>query len=411
MSRRSIAYYLLMGSAMALSIIKLAIYARLMSKVEFGLVSIVLSSYSILFYVTSFGVVDGFLKLGSLSGKEAKLHQYVHAILKWGSMLIGSLSLLITTIAIVFFDFQSNLLIIIIGLSLSIFYFNTIEVYYRASQKFVIFAGMLFLKAVIATFLGSIFAYSDMGNLVLGAEIFAFLIVATIFGFSALRPIWHLRSDSLVAFKILVQHGVPLLLINLVKKLSFVVDRWVIAAIFGLASLAQYAFVMLIYLASIGIIGIINASLGPKLLAQYGKNSDIKMLRARVYNLMQKIALSIIPLFIIFYLLYPIFVTYFFPNYASFYTFKSANYIALGMSFFFLNTIYDWLLITTEQSYKLVSINLTTMLIGFIFYLLFYFVWDSPLIAFAILFFCLRLISLFLSIILFEYWYKINKNQ
>ena len=369
----------------------------------------VLSSYTFLLYATSFGVVDGFLKLGSMSGKGDQNRLYVGTILSWGGLFVGGGSLIVMIlISEIYTAIDLVDSITVVGLCLSAFFFNALETFFRATQQFLVFAFMVFAKVSIATGLGCFFAVSDRPSLVLGAEVMAFFCVALFFLLWGRAGKVDLRvgRESYGRFVHLVRHGLPLLLTNIAKKLIFVADRWVVVTLLGMAVLAKYSFIMLIYLGTVSLIGILNAKIGPKILSMLGKDGDLVGMRKRIYSVMLRAFFMLLPFFGIFTVTYPSFVAEFFPNYVDPILYSSAKYLMFGMIIFFLNSIFDWLLIGSDQGYGMFLVNLGTLLSGFVCYLIFAFLPEIGLHDFAVAFLGLRVLSLFLSIALFEFKFR-----
>ncbi|WP_316346920.1 hypothetical protein [Desulfuromonas acetoxidans] len=387
--------------------LKMFVYARLMSTDGFAQVSLILSTYTFLFYVSSLGVVDGLLKLGSISSRSSWLRYYSGSVLVWGSWIVFVASVVVSFLLYLFID-EMNIekIPIVAGLCLSAFFFNVLETTCRALQRFHSFSLMLLCKTLIATGLGCFNAFFQNPNLVLWSEIFAFLIVALYFHIKFEKPCFKTSKSSWIRFVKLVRHGLPLLLTNLAKKLCFVIDRWVVVSLLGISLLAQYSFIMLIYLGAMSVIGILNAQIGPRVLSGYGSDGDLRKVRRKLYYAMSVIVILMVPVGMLFEEVYPFCVDRLFPVYSSQIVYSSAKYIAFGMLVYFMNCLVDWLLIVSGESYRMFFVNIITLFVAVSAYVYFYFSGGSGLLSFATLFLVLRIISLFLSMFVFEVKYK-----
>lgn len=118
-----IQYVVFMGAASGVSVLKMFVYARLMSTDGFAQVSLILSTYTFLFYVSSLGVVDGLLKLGSISSRSSWLRYYSGSVLVWGSWIVFVASVVVSFLLYLFID-EMNIekIPIVAGLCLSAFF-------------------------------------------------------------------------------------------------------------------------------------------------------------------------------------------------------------------------------------------------------------------------------------------------
>lgn len=363
MKLNKLRYALLIGLASIFSLAKIIIYARILPLGEFGQISLILSTYAVVTYVISLGANEGLLKQSCMEENQQKREELFSSAI----MYTGLTSFLFTfLLALAVFYYLGNNSLLILATSLlvlSSFFYNLVESSLRSGMQFGFFAGITFFKGFFSLILGSISAlYLDSYLIIVFESLINFLI-AIIYAYFFSFTRFSLKKSNLLTAKEIIKNGIPLATVNLIKKLYFSLDRWIILFFLGSTVIAEYSFVMILYSGYMSLIGIANTVIGPLLLRDIGKHKNIKPAIKRVKKI---ILISILPitlcsLFI--FTAYPKIVAEYFKVYSHQYIFLAANLVNLGLVALTFSTFLEWLLIGSNNNKSLVIINLMSLLL------------------------------------------------
>jgi O-antigen/teichoic acid export membrane protein len=397
-------YLFFMVSAAALGMLKLTIYAKLLSVEDFGLYSLVLSGYLFIMYAGSFGLNEALVKQGSIA--------YGRGDIKYIQELYG-LAFLYSTFGVLFFFIMSSLLaniyiedelikkvFTLMGfLAFSTIEFNLVISYLRVNHKFVMFSFMLFMKSLLVIILTWYFApiYGVNGVVTLEVIIFLLLAIITIY-FN--KPHFDykriLRGHTL--FKKTVKHGMPLMVSTVIKNLTLNIDRWVIAASLGISVLAKYAFAMILYQVSMVVIGFISTILGTKWLADFGRNSSLdRILNSIIKIMLIGFALSIALAWPIMSIISYI-VDLYYPIYAGSDFKLTIIFVYFGVVFLLLVSLLDWIFIASSNERILLKFSLYSLIATALLIYYCYLV-EADVYMYAFIFLVVRVFNLILGVV------------
>jgi O-antigen/teichoic acid export membrane protein len=346
-----------------LSLLKMVIYAKLMTPEHFGIVSLLLGSYAVLVTIGSIGVVDGSLKSASMTRDHDQHSAMMGTALSGGGVTTGIVSAVAVALLGAFdYTIGANLAIGFFFVVLSAFAFNISEIFLRATGRFYAFAWAVFAKSVLSLGLGAAVIYWGHPTGVIATEILAFLLVFLWVQWRLPSPLGF-RWPKVSQYVELVKAGFAISVSSLSKKLSFMVDRWMILFLFGPEMLGRYAFLMLFYLLGISAVGVINTAFGPTLLRRMTEQphrnviSDTAKLVAKlVLPATALVCLAVLTLF------QPIAETQF-PQYADNRTIYAAALVVTGVGFLAAQALLEWLLIGQHLSHKLIQANVAALLV------------------------------------------------
>ncbi len=363
-------YSLFIALSAALGILKITIFAKLLGPEQYGLYALVLSIYIFIVYFGSVGLNDALMKLGSRKFGQSKLNEiYELYILSavYGGVVTFLLGIIFSVfILIMFNDKNVSIVLMLAGLlALSALEFNLIDTLLRITHRFVFYSILLFVKSLFVILLGW-YLLQDYGALgVILAEISAFSVVFFVTYVIVVKSISLkkiLNNYELVIFAI--QNGYPMMLTNVVRALALSSDKWVLAAALGISAVGKYAFAMILYTISMFILGFLTTVLGPKWLASYSKNNDIKAL---LYSVLRFSLAWFILLFVASfpaYFLFPIVLDNYFSEYSSSDTLLTMLIIYIGIMFLVPSFFLDWFFIAISFEKKILSITLSMLVIS-----------------------------------------------
>ena len=358
-----VSYTGLLVAASALSFVKMIVYAKLMAPDLFGIVSMLLGTYAVFVIFASAGMVDGSLKLASMTKEANQLAPMMGTALTAG---------LVTTSVITFFAiwplvwaYDALSMGMIAGLYflvLSAFVFNISEVHLRAGKRFNAFAQAVFLKSLLSILLGLACTYFGQPQAVVVTEALAFLIVFSWFQ-SSFGTSFGFRRPERARFTELAKAGIPISISSVSKKLSFMGDRWLILFLFGPELLGQYSFLMLFYLLGISVVGLVNTAFGPILLCRMSDEPIKGVIDHTIHLIIRSVvpatALACVALLLGFE---PV-LNSFFPQYAGEHMDLCAVIIVAGMGLMAAQALLEWLLIGQDLSFRLIQANMTAIVV------------------------------------------------
>jgi O-antigen/teichoic acid export membrane protein len=353
-----------------LGIFKITLFAKLLGPEQYGLYSLVLSMYIFIVYFGSMGLNDALIKLGSKAFGQSKLKDvyelYVLAAV-YGGIVTFVLGMLFSICVVIFFSYEDVSIVLALAglLAFSALEFNSLNALLRATHRFVFYSVLLFLKSLSIILLGWYLAldYGVFG--VILAEIIAFSLVFLVAYFivaksASLKNI--LSRYELVIFAI--QNGLPMMLANLVRNLALSTDKWILASALGVAAVGKYTFAMILYTISMFLLGFLTNILGPKWLANYSNDNDVKKLLRSVLRFSSGWFLLLLFAAIPAYLLLPILIESFFIEYNDRDTFLAMSIIYIGVLFLVPSFFLDWFFIAISFEKKVFSIAISMVVLS-----------------------------------------------
>lgn len=400
-------YGMLLIFSGVLGAVKLSLYAAFLSTEDFGLYSLTLSIYIFVIYSGTWGLGEGLMKVGSIAHGKGDNTKIV--ILRDSAMFVGALGIsVVSTLVFVvtlFFDIgqrTSTVLFLACFLGFSTYFFNIANVYFRATQQFILFAFSLFIKSLLVI-VSAYFFSNQLGfsGLVLLEAILILFISTTLVFFSKDEFKFREIFKSSILIKTAVLSGAPVMVSNLIKALTMSVDRWAISASLGVIALSKYAFAMILFQIALVVLNLFNTVLGSKWLAEFGRSGDVSALHfkvKRVIYLFLFLSLVLaIPVINFFWYL----TERFYPSYSEADVKVIVYFIYVGTSLSVASYILDWFFIGSSNERLLLKISLVTLLFSLVISFFLY-IGGSSIVLFSISFALVRFLS-FISLALFSF--------
>lgn len=164
--------------------------------------------------------------------------------------------------------------------------FNIIDASLRAEMRFIDFAGMIFMRALLLVGLGFVLAIHFGLTGVLVAEALAGA-VAVIYGtrsmsFNSKFLPGGFGIDTVGA---LLLKGRVFLGLQTSRYFSLTADKWIIGWFAGAVVLGHYSFVLITFMGFMAVAGLFNSVIIPRMIARFGGNGDVFMLRRDIVRL------------------------------------------------------------------------------------------------------------------------------
>ena len=272
--------------------------------------------------------------------------------------------------------------------------FNLLDAFLRAQQKFLLFSAALTLKNSIAICLGYLSAtkYGVKGLII--AEIFGLLVpffVLLIF-FIRMKDIKLYKKNNIWT---LISNGYKLMLTLVLRNIAQFIDRWFIAAALGVIALGYYSFSMIILTISMVLIGFLVTVKGPKWIADFHNNKDIRHLIQDVNKtILKALACLILVAPLLFINIENILVS-FNPNYSKTIVIDIIGVVYLAIFVVVPIYLYDWVFVASSQEGTLVKTNLMATVVSIILYICLWFT-SGDILDFAFAFLLIKILILFI---------------
>lgn len=272
-------YGLLMVIGAGLGWVKQLVFAKTLGPEGMGLYSTFILVYGYGGFLAHLGLRDGMLREASvLRGRGEEDQARLTCDQAVGTALVSGLGLLALYLPLAWLLWGDRPQLAtpllwggVAGVANCLFIFSTVEL--RVYSRDVPFAAMTALRALATLGLGLLvvrFAGAT-GLLPLETAVFAAL-------FWLSRRIWLKNASLALAplsrIKSLLKVGTPQMLSGFLVFTSLNVERWFVLAALGLDWFGQYSFGMTIAVGGVLFLNIVQAYLGPKLLLNYGRDSD-----------------------------------------------------------------------------------------------------------------------------------------
>jgi len=284
-------YPALMLGGMTLSFLKWVVFSGVMNPTEFGIYATIITTTAFLSFFGMFGLNEYLINEGALlAGKGlaeevVSVRNQIFAVGLLNSFIIIGIGLGIAwRIEVAHLKLAEYLLIS--GILVVNVAFNIVDASLRATMHFIDFAGMVFIRSVLLLGVGLALAPHVGLTGVLLAEVFSGSF-AVIFG-TRVMPIdlrslkSSLRLSTLAA---LLKKGRVFLGLQTSRYFSLTADKWIVGWFAGGVALGQYSFVLITFLGFTAVAGLFNSVITPKLIARFGSDGDVRMLRRDVVRL------------------------------------------------------------------------------------------------------------------------------
>jgi O-antigen/teichoic acid export membrane protein len=281
---KRVLYLLLMLGGMVLGFGKWIVFSWMLQPIEFGTYTSVITTIAFLSYFGLFGLNEYIIKEGAnLAGRGD--YAGVHAI-RDDILFISFLnSSLVVVVALLLLHsssgmrFQFEQYFFISGILMVTVAFNAADASLRASLRSLPFAAMVFIRSVLLLAIGFLLARSyGLSGVLLAELISATLALAFAFYIAGPPPrfsVLFLPGPRIIQY---LKRGVSFLGLQVFRYFSFVVDKWFVGWFAGAAALGYYSFLSITFLAFIGLAGIYNAVVIPRVIARFGGNSNVRYL-------------------------------------------------------------------------------------------------------------------------------------
>lgn len=391
-------YLTLMTIASFLGFSKFFVYSKLISVAEFGIYSLVISSYIFLVFLGAMGLPEGLLKKGSESyavGDIKAIKAYFLAALAVSIPISGSAAIVLT-IGIKYFSPINYEIIdifsIAVVMALATILFNLIDAFLRAQQRFLLFSVALTLKNSVAISLGYLWAteYGVKGLLV--AEITGLLVTffALLFILLSFQDVKLYKEASSSG---LISNGYKLMLTLVLRNIAQFIDRWFVAGTLGVIALGYYSFTMILITIAMVLVGFLVSLQGPKWIAELQIHNSVRYLIRDVNKSVLKFAACLILVAPFFFLNIENILVEFYPGYAEPVVTKLFCILYLATLATFPIYMYDWVFVATSEEGALIRANLVVTALSVILYASLWFI-NSDVIDFALLFLAIKILML-----------------
>jgi len=390
--KNKITYILLMGFSAFLSIMKFTIFSSVLGPEEYGLYSLVLSTYIFIVYLGGLGLNEAIIKLGSIAygKKDLKYILKLRDISIFYGFILSIFFSLIFFLVINFIEMGERVyeaLFLSIFLAISALEFNLMDSYLRVQQRFVSYSLMLFSKSLIVVFAGYFVApiYNAYGLLCVEIISFCIIFLFVLFFKKDERFSFNHISNSFNFLINAIRNGISILSSNIIRNLMLNIDKWAISSSLGLLPLGKYSFAMIIYLIAIFSLGLITTILGPKWLSEFSSINNSKVL----LNIINKIIILVSSFGVLFFLLFfyylQTFLNIFYPAYSDLETCNTILIIFIGILFQIPIFLYDWFFIAISNERFILKMTFNMFIVTVIMILLCLYL-ELSIIYFALLF-------------------------
>lgn len=400
MVKTRLLYLSFMTLASFLGFFKFILYSKLISVSEFGIYSLILSSYIFFVFFGGMGLQEGLLKKGSESyavGDIKTIKEYFLGALAFSIPFTGSVAIVIWIFLKYFFSANYEI-VDILGVTalmvLATILFNLIDAFLRAQQKFLLFAVALTLKNSIAISLGYLWAseYGVKGLII--AEIIG-LLVPFFFLLYILINIKDIKLYKENHVGSLISNGYKLMLTLVLRNISQFIDRWFIALSLGAILLGYYSFSMILLTISMVLIGFLATVKGPEWIAGFHNHKDIRILIQDVNKMVLKVLACLILVAPFLFLNIENMLITFNPNYAETIVIELIGIVYLAVLAVVPIYLYDWVFVAISKEGYLVKTNLLATVVSVILYLFLWFT-KSDIVDFALAFLIIKILILFI---------------
>jgi O-antigen/teichoic acid export membrane protein len=323
-----------------------------------------------LIYVGSFGANEYMLKIGAFEfGRQShdRILQIRTNALFYGVMTTATLSFLILLLSKFF---RNDLITKVISYSIIIaiptICYNIYDSFYRSTQKYLIFSGMILVKSIILLLIGYLFVNLYGVNAAIAAESLSVFIVFIVLFLSDVKSN---RISKINHYKIelnaMLKNGYSIILAYMTRSISLMFERYFISFALGLAVLGKYTFVMIVYQATIISGSMITNLMGPRWLQSYSSAQNMKLLMNKIHQALLFSVLLALIIFPIFYFSFPILLETFFHKY------NHEDIILMGCVVYWTSLCYlvisflDWFFVAVSKE----RLNLLITLGSFLFVL------------------------------------------
>lgn len=400
MVKTRLLYLSFMTLASFLGFFKFILYSKLISVSEFGIYSLILSSYIFFVFFGGMGLQEGLLKKGSESyavGDIKTIKAYFLGALAFSIPFTGSVAIVILIFLKYFFSISYEI-VDVLGVTalmvLATILFNLIDAFLRAQQKFLLFAVALTLKNSISISLGYLWAseYGVKGLII--AEIIG-LLVPFFFLLYILINIKDIKLYKENHVGSLISNGYKLMLTLVLRNISQFIDRWFIALSLGAILLGYYSFSMILLTISMVLIGFLVTVKGPEWVAGFHNHKDIRILIQDVNKMVLKVLACLILVAPFLFLNIENMLITFNPNYAETIVIELIGIVYLAILAVVPIYLYDWVFVAISKEGYLVKTNLLATVVSVILYLFLWFT-KSDIVDFALAFLIIKILILFI---------------
>ena len=396
-------YLAFVGSSAVLGIFKSGLFAKIISPEEFGLYSIVITTYVFIVYAGSFGLNEALLKMGSFAfgkGNKSETLRLRDISIAYATIFTIICSLIFILFLYVAIDKKHVRVTLSLASLLAILaiQYTILDSYLRLSQKILCFSFFLLLKSISSISIGYILASTLGASGLLIAESFSLLLLSMYLIFFGKEKFkFSNLKNSFITFKDMVKNGFPLLVSMIIRKASVSLDKWVISLSLGLVAVGKYSFLMILFLISMSFLGIMTNVLGPKWLADYGINND----RIKLFKSIGKISLlftvSAIIIMVPLVIFLPDMLETFYPQYYDDETLTCFKLIYIGVVCMVSTQLFDWFFIATSHENYLLSVATIVLIITILMMIYGYFS-KANLVSYCVFFLIARCLISFLYI-------------
>lgn len=393
-------YIVLMSLASLLGFSKVLIFSKILSVQEFGIYSLVLSSYIFYVFLGGFGLQEGLLKKGSMSlvTNDPNIAKGFLASGIIASMIFGGviavLIILFSNLDIEIIDDDKAIQTFYLGflLALATIFFELLDSFLRSQQKFIFYSFILVLKNLTAIILG-IFLAKDFGarGLVF-AEFFSVLCIFSISLLALLDVKDFSRAEVKIAKK-LISNGWRMMFTKVIRNIALMADRWFIIFAVGATALGYYAFTMILLTISMVLVGFLVTIKGPVWIATFKINENVK-------DLVDSINRCVFPICLLLILFSPAIwfftddvLLLFYPKYAIGAVYELTFIIYISLIAVVPIYLYDWAFVATSKEGTLFNLSLFGSLIAVLFYIIAWWM-NADIVGFALMFLAARTIML-----------------
>jgi O-antigen/teichoic acid export membrane protein len=286
--RKHVLFVAMMAASSALGLVKGLVYAKVLDPTGFGYYGLVVLVMQYGLYLSSWGLLNALnnhLPIAFGRGRSDTVELLDRSL---GALLVTSLITAAGYLAVVLVASPGNrdqtLALSFAAVMTVITTFTEFHVLVlRVQQRVVPMAGMYLLRACLAIALGAVAGALWGYRGVIGAETVTFVVVIVTTRALWLRDVRLARPDWTVARR-LIRSGSPLMVSNMIVALSLTSDRIYVAAALP-DQFGQYAFASLVVVGWSATVAMLEQSVAPRLLHDYGAGTSLREIRRRALRI------------------------------------------------------------------------------------------------------------------------------
>lgn len=281
MNVQRFAYAALMMGGMALSFGKWLVFSAVLSPIEFGVYTTLITTTAFLAYFGAFGLNEHIIAGGSALGAHDRPRIYQ---LRDKVLTVGAANAAVLIVLGMLFWWGVDIkrpdymeFALVGALLVTTVVFNIVDASLRAALRLMPFAFMVFARAALLLVVGYLTVDRfGLSGLLLSEVLAGWIAIA--YAIFVAGPRSSVSSLKISAAEISrhLRIGSTFLGLQVLRYFSFVVDKWLVGWFLGPLALGLYSFFTITFLALTAFAGIYNAAVTPRIISLFGRNADVE---------------------------------------------------------------------------------------------------------------------------------------